>query len=116
MKRAIFLAVMLMAGVACAEPFLVCDPQEGVEKYRLRFEALDLTIELPAEAAGELMYDVGTWAGPGGWHNGSAVACDSYQLEDSLTGAVTTIERCTEPAFFRLKIPKMGPPTGYRLQ
>jgi hypothetical protein len=69
MKQAfLVVAIMLMAGVACAEPFLVCDPQAGVETYTVYKDAVVFAADVPAVPDGSLRLDlVGVTPGVYAW-------------------------------------------------
>jgi hypothetical protein len=118
-KLLVFVIAMVILAFYCnvyAEPFFTCDPQEGVETYKLTFPGIPLEITSPATADGALMYDLGAWTGPEGWHSGEAKACATYELEDTTAGTTSSVEQCGEASPFRLKIPKLGTPSGYKLQ
>ena len=53
----VILAVLAMAGVASASPWLVCDPQAGVTTYQLTGPAWVPTT-VPAQANGAIKMDV----------------------------------------------------------
>ena len=113
----IFILILALSTFAFADgPFLVSDPQEGVETYRILFPDLAKTIDSQAQDNGMLKYDLSTWDGPPGWHNGEARACASYEVEDTASGNTSTVEKCSEGSLFKLKIPKVLMPVGYKLQ
>jgi hypothetical protein len=58
-KKIILLAIgiVLMASVACAGPFLVCDPQTGVTSYSLTGPAW-VPVTVTAQADGSIKMDV----------------------------------------------------------
>lgn len=50
-----------LAGAASAAPYLVCDPQDGVETYQLTGLG-SATVEVAAQADGSMRYDLGSLA------------------------------------------------------
>lgn len=64
--------VFLLAGVAFANPFLVCDPQTGVQYYKVT-GAPFISSPVTAQTNGSLRVDVGT--APVGTTNVTVAAC-----------------------------------------
>jgi len=75
MKKIIFIILFCIAPlVLYASPFLVCDPQSGVESYRFTGDTFFNTIT--AQADGSLRYDL---AGiPMGEHQINVSACNMW--------------------------------------
>lgn len=75
----VFLACM--AGNAYASPFLMCDPQDGVEGYEV--EGLDFVAgqSIPAEADGSIMLDMAPLTEVG-LHNITVKACNMWGCSD----------------------------------
>ena len=61
-----FIGFMLVfsVGLAQAAPFLVCDPQIGVDKYVLDIDGVETT-EIAAQADGSLRYDMAAYINTG---------------------------------------------------
>jgi len=117
MKKLVFLFIFLVfASPVLAEPFLVCDAQDGVENYILEFPAIPLTMNLIAQPDGSLSYDLAAWTYGGGWFDGTARAVNSYEVVDETTGAVSSAPVESDPSPFRLKIPMNAKPENYRVQ
>jgi len=75
MKKSILIiiAVFLVPVIAVAAPFLICDPQAGVEFYEVFKDDLLMSADILAEPDGSLRYDLqGTTPGV---YQFSAKAC-----------------------------------------
>ena len=117
MKKLVFLFIILVfTSPVLAEPFLVCDAQDGVDNYILEFPAIPLTMNLIAQPDGSLSYDLAAWTYGGGWFDGTVRAVNSYEVVDETTGAVSSAPVESDPSPFRLKIPMNAKPENHRVQ
>ena len=112
----VLIIFLLITGFAYAEPFLASDPADGPSEYLIECDGGVLPFVSPAALDGSLYYDLGLWAGVGGWYNCTAKASDTYEVVDETTGAVTNQTVFSTPAPFRLKIPMNVKPENYRVQ
>jgi len=69
------LAILLLSAPGWAAPFLVCDPQAGVESYIISEEGQP-DITTPAEEDGSIKYDMASVAE--GTHLWSVKACNAW--------------------------------------
>jgi hypothetical protein len=69
------LAILLLSAPGWAAPFLVCDPQGGVEWYIIQ-EGGQTDIKTPAEADGSIKYDMSSVAE--GTHLWNVKACNVW--------------------------------------
>ena len=116
MKR-FYLALLILttaAVPAMAEPFLVSDPQEGVEDHL--FECGAYSVVTLAEADGSFKWDYAVWPGTHGWFDCTVKARDKYEAVDVATGVQTQVIRESTPASVRIKIPKNGSNSGYKVE
>lgn len=74
------LAILLLSAPVWAAPFLVCDPQEGVEWYIIQ-EGGQTDIKTPAEADGAIKYDLGSV--PEGSHLWNVKACNVWGCSET---------------------------------
>ena len=116
MKKLIVLLIVLFASYGYAEPFFVCDPQDGVDGYIVDFPAIPLTMSLIAQPDGSLNYDLAAWTYGGGWFDGTAKAVGTYEVVDETTGATSSVPVESAPSPFRLKIPMNTKPDNYKVQ
>jgi hypothetical protein len=82
MRKAIIvaLAILLMAAVSHAGPFLRCDPQAGVESYIISEEG-QTDIITPAHDDGSIKYDLASVTE--GTHLWNVKACNVWGCSDS---------------------------------
>ena len=73
----VFSLLVLSAVVAHADPFLTCDPQEGVTKYRMSLGGIETTSD--ALADGAAMADLAN--APEGTTNGTLAAGGPWTLD-----------------------------------
>lgn len=102
-----FIVAVILIGIASAEPFLVCDPQAGVTKYRLEFTgSVDPAVEVAAETDGSLKYDLVNWG------NGLIQANAYAGKEVVLDGQPQGVWRWSEPTPFALDAGRPSPPAA----
>ena len=119
MKKIVLLIIIVLsiwATAVMAEPFFICDAQDGVENYILEFPAIPLTMNLIAQPDGSLSYDLAAWTYGGGWFDGTVRAVNSYEVVDETSGAMSSVPVESEPSPFRLKIPMNTKPENYKVQ
>ncbi|MHC4316809.1 MAG: hypothetical protein ACYSW3_30580 [Planctomycetota bacterium] len=118
MKRFLLTLIMTLcfAATSVAAPFVVCDPQAGVESYEFNFPTLGYITIVNAETDGSVKWDVSTFPGGKGWHDGEIKACDSYSLTDDVTGTTTSVQECSSVSTFKLKVPNRNKSTGHKIQ
>jgi len=58
MRNLLSVIFLLMATTAIAAPFLVCDPQDGVETYEVFQDGVLVSGDVPAQSDGSLKYDL----------------------------------------------------------
>ena len=68
---------LLFAGQVFANPFLVCDPQTGVEEYQLIVDGNDMGI-YPAETDGSAAIELSQFNLPDGEHTYILVAMNAW--------------------------------------
>lgn len=102
-----FIVAVILIGIASAEPFLVCDPQTGVTKYRLEFAgSVDPAVEVNAEQDGSLKYDLVNW-GQG------LIQVQAYAGKEAvLDGQPQGVWRWSEPTPFELDAGRPSPPAS----
>ena len=113
-RKIIVAAVALFVGAmvgtcatADAAPFLVCDPQAGVEKYQLHFVgSVDPPVEITAQADGSFKYDLVNW--PAGDISGELRAGKTVVLDGQDTG----VFMWSDPSPFVLNAGKPAGPVG----
>jgi hypothetical protein len=104
MNTKVCLAILLLAGVAFAEPFLVADPMSEATRYRVRLSADNGTtwgswVEgTPVNQAAR--FDLG--GTPSGNYRGELQAYGSWRLTDSTSGQTSTVTTWTPSAPFLL--------------
>ena len=77
--------VLLLSTLAHGAPFLACDPQAGVQKYRVNIASEGIiNEESDAEVDGSCLHDVGPW--PVGSYSGTIEAGGDYVLDGSPQG------------------------------
>jgi hypothetical protein len=113
MKKLI-LAMILIPTLAIGAPFLVSDPQVGVEDHL--FECGTYSVVTPAQADGSFLWDYATWPDNFGWFDCTVKARIKYEATDVATGITTSVVKESEPAMVRIKIPKLGSNSGYKVQ
>lgn len=113
MKKLI-LAILLFPSLVWADPFLVSDPQDGVEEHL--FECGDFSVVLPAAADGSFLFDFANWAGGHGWFDCTVRARASYEVVDVLTDVTSKSVIESDPADVRIKIPKLGSNSNYQIK
>ena len=102
MKKLILVLAILAMAVPAFAVSLVCDPQEGVIKYRI-----DGATIIDAEADGSVVYDIS--ALPPGEHNGTLEAGNEYVLD----GVPQGVWQWSDPTPFVLIVPSsLSAPTG----
>jgi hypothetical protein len=111
---AVFLWIFFYT-IAQASPFVVSDPQEGVEKHEVSFPAVPYSTTIPAAPDGSLKFDLQDWSHGHGWFDGQVKAGHSYEVIDEATGNQTQVEEWGDPASFRLKVPNKKSASGYRI-
>lgn len=116
MKYLAFALILLSATAAMAEPFLTCDPQDGIDKYIMTCPNVGYTVDIIALTGGVLEYDIATFPGGQGWHDCTIAACGYYQVEDTATGNITQKYGCSDPSAFRLKIPNKNSASNFMIQ
>ena len=107
------LFIMVTALTANADPFLVSDPQEGVEGHV--FDCGIYNTITQAHIDGSFRWDFAEWTGGFGWYDCTVKARASYEVEDVATGVITSSTIESEAALVRIKIPKAGSNSGYRV-
>ena len=80
MKTLIYLIILLSPVTVLASPFLVCDPQAGVETYEVYMDGVLLASDIAAQPDGSLRYDL-VDVTPG-QYNFTARACDVWRCSD----------------------------------
>lgn len=101
MRTIIALVIVLaLAGVASAAPFLVCDPQDGVETYQLTGLG-SAAVEVAAQADGSLSYDLGSLAA-GKYSLGVKACAGVWGCSASATFALSKPASIASPANVRL--------------
>ena len=96
-----FAVVLLNLFTLCfAAPFLVCDPQEGIDSYNIIENTVPLPIVVPAQADGSLKWDLASVTV--GQHNISVSACSA-------------VWGCTAAVPFVYARPALNTPVGIRL-
>ena len=108
-----FLFIMVTALTASADPFLVSDPQEGVEDHV--FDCGVYNTITQAHTDGSFRWDFAEWTGGFGWYDCTVKARATYEVEDVATGVMTEATIESGPALVRIKIPKAGSNAGYRV-
>lgn len=98
--------LLLLSSLAFSEPFLVCDPQPEAIKYRIRLSADAGTtwgpfVEGPPVNSA-MRFDLNNT--PVGNYTGEAQAAGSYEVTDSISGQISSIEYWSAPAPFVLKV------------
>ena len=115
MKALILVLVFLVTPMlAVADPFLTCDPQDGVEEHLL--VCGDYSVTVVANEDGSMLWDFAYWHGPYGCFDCTVRARVSYGVEDVATGVITTHAIDSDPADVRIKIPKVGSNSGYQIK
>jgi hypothetical protein len=102
--------------LAFANPFVVSDPNDGVESYEISFPAIPHTEIIIAETDGSMKYDLQNWIHGQGWFYGEVKAQSNYEFVDDATGITTTVLNQSDPAMFQLKIPNTKSSSGHRLE
>jgi hypothetical protein len=112
MKKAflVLLAIFFTASIACAKPFLTCDPQAGITKYKIETPiqagiVAHWEIVVDAEPDGSLKWDLQNWPHGKGTFTGNLYAGGDWQVTDSTTGIVTTVFDYSIPSAFAIKVP-----------
>lgn len=54
----IIIGLLLCNTLAGAAPFLICDPQQGVDKYEVYQDGTEIATDIPAQPDGSLRYDM----------------------------------------------------------
>ena len=54
----LLIMLLLLPSIVSAAPFLICDPQAGVETYQVYQDGAEIAADVPAEADGSLRYDL----------------------------------------------------------
>jgi hypothetical protein len=113
-----FIISMALCLGAYASPFLISDPNDGVIAYEIGFvDDENATFLSPASPDGSLRWDIAEWIGAvPGWHLGSVRACEEYTVEDLQTNAISSVTSCSEPAQFRLRLPKHEWNQNFKIQ
>lgn len=75
MKKILCIIMILFASTAIASPYLVCDPQAGVETYLIS-EAGQPDMAAAAQTDGSIKYDLASVAD--GTHTWSVKACNIW--------------------------------------
>jgi len=109
MKKLPILLILLFASTAFGEPFLTCDPQPDITKYRMAIPAISYDEESIANADGSGNHDLGTL--PVGEHNGEFYAGAEWVLD----GVPQGIWRWSDPTPFLLRKPAASEPDGNRI-
>ena len=98
------LAILLIPSLVWAAPFLVSDPQEGIEEHL--FECGEFGVITPAEADGSFKYDFNSWTEGSGWFDCTVKSRIKWEAIDGATGETSEVIEESEPADVRIKIPK----------
>ena len=72
------LMVAFAGSTALADPFLTCDPQAGIDKYRVVIPSKGIDEESAALPTGAARHDIGSW--PVGSYSGEVFAGSEYKL------------------------------------
>jgi len=106
MKTVLSVLMILVATTVFASPFLVCDPQAGVQTYQLTGPSWVVTTPISAQADGSIRYDVASAVV--GTNSLTVRACKS----DPIWGAV-----CSTPVPFSFVRPAatLSVPSGLGL-
>lgn len=67
MRTLLTICVVLLASTVSAAPFLVCDPQEGVDSYNIYRDGELVGSDVPAQPDGSLRLDVAPYRGAAEW-------------------------------------------------
>jgi hypothetical protein len=111
MKKLILIFILLFPSLGFAEPFLTCDPNPGVTKYRVTVPAIGLEEFSNALLDGSAYHDIASI--PDGVHDGELQA---GKEEYSIDGVGHGIWRWSAPTPFTLGIPQEpGSSTGIGL-
>ena len=114
MKSLIVILIILMfAATIGAEPFLVSDPQEGIEEHL--FTCGSYSVVTPAETDGSFKYDFATWVGGHGWFDCNVKSRVKYEVVDMLTGNASQAIQEGLPAEVRIKIPNKNAASNYQV-
>jgi len=91
----------LMTAFVChAGPFLVCDPQAGVEKYELEIDGTVMASDIPAEADGSVRYDMTGTAN--GSYNLRLRCSNLWGMSEWSQPLAIVVQVCGEPQTLRL--------------
>jgi hypothetical protein len=93
--------IVAITSLALAEPFLTCDPQTDATKFRLRLSPSTPWVEGPA-VSGAMMFDLGGTTP--GTYNGEAQAGGTFQVVDSVTGSISSVDSWSPSAPFVLTV------------
>lgn len=113
------LALVLPGAWAEAAPFLVCDPQAGVQTYKIEVPIQhDLTGHfervLPAEADGSLKWDLQEWPYKDGrTYDCKASAGGNWVVRDIGSGSETTVYEFGPSSDFQLTSPAVYAPANW---
>jgi len=91
---------LMMAFVCHAGPFLVCEPQTGVDAYELEINGAIVASDIPAEADGSIRYDlVGTVNGS---YNLRLRCSNLWGMSEWSQPLAVVVQVCGEPQTLRL--------------
>ena len=114
----ILFMLVFISNLCLASPFIVCNPDDTVYKYRVRLSSDNGTTWTEWVESNPLNnamhYDIGALTP--GTYKGEAQAGGLYELTDSADGAITSVMYWSESAFFILKIKPSGKPTILKIE
>ena len=108
------LAILLIPAMCWAGPFIVTDPQEGIEEHL--FECGEFSMVSPAEADGSFNYDMSVWPNGSGWFDCTVKSRIKWEVIDGVTGKPSEVIEESVPAPFRLKVPHNGRNTNFKVK
>lgn len=91
--------------VSCAEanPFLSCDPQAGVTKYKVNMPSAGIVDEITnAQANGSALHDISSW--PSGTYNDGEIRAGAEYI---LNGVPQNVWRWSDPTPFDITVPAL---------
>lgn len=108
-------AILTIATMAFAQPFLVCDPQTDAIRFRIRTSIDGTTWATWTEGPpvnNAMRFDLGGTAP--GTYQGQAQAGGEYEVTDITTGQVTSVETWSTSAPFFLTVRSGQVPAGLK--
>jgi hypothetical protein len=114
LKRLLLIITILLFTNILYAGVMTSDPQPGVSSHETTSITQSLTIGSDANADGSLNVNLDQFQQ--GWHDANVVSCDDYVVEDLTTGVVTRLQKCSEPASVRFKVPNANSASGFKVQ